>query len=79
MVWVGVGWVVKALKKNKKLEFLPPDQIGFRVLIQACYLLAVQGGTILAARLPAWPIARRIIALDPSAFAEGPMATPNSR
>jgi hypothetical protein len=43
-----------------------------------CYLFAVQGGTILAARFPAWPISRRFNTLDTPAYAEVPMVTPHS-
>jgi len=63
----------------KILAFPPPDLLGFRANIQACCLLAEQGGAIFAARFPAWRIARRIITLDAPASAREPMVTPFSR
>jgi len=63
---------------DKYWKFPPPDSSVARVNIRVCDLFAVQGGTILAARFPAWPISRRFNTLDASAYAKTPMVTPHS-
>jgi hypothetical protein len=63
---------------TKILEFPPPRSPVFKASIQVCGLFAVQGGTILAARFPAWPIPRLFNTLDTPAYAEVPMVTPHS-
>ena len=59
-------------------KFSPSDSPGFKASIQVCNLFAVQGGTILAARFPAWPAPHRFNTLDTPAYAEVPMVTPHS-
>ena len=49
-----------------------------RANIQVCDLFAVQGGTILAARFPAWPVPHRFNTLETPTYVEVPMVTPHS-